>query len=293
MKPNYYDFLLDEMTRNETQCSEVSRDPKGGVPKNSEQFEKLKLALSKRFEYLQDRPPRPGDEGRMVEHLERRARYRLAACNPYSGDLWARYLYEAFLEHEPGKAFALTIFHPNFDRGVPKTKFLKDPHCDISHDIASYETRLRSVLRRWPFIMMLDLALHRLPRESSYRMLPHHHGIIFGNKEQIRTGLGRAMGNSLAGAPIYKLKDIYDLKGWLDYVCKDPRCMYVTVPPEKDGLATFHHRERLFSSHQLYLLDLYGPYTKPELCVGSGTGSKIRRRANQLAERWGWAAEER
>ena len=186
----------------------------------------------------------------------------------------------------------MTIFHPSLDREVPKTKLLKEPNSDISDDIASYETRLRSVLRRWPFIMMLDLAIHRLPRDSNYRMLPHHHGIIFGNKMHIEAGLGRAIGNGLAGAPIYKLKQIYDLKGWLNYACKDPRCMYVTIPPEKNGLATFHHRERLFSSHQLYLLDLYGPYTKPELCIASGIGSKIRRRANQLAERSGWVAED-
>ena len=285
-----YEHLVGNMSKIDSLDGNKSKN-NNVVPNDSVQRNRIQFALNKRAKFQTGVKRSASKRNNLMRRCEEKSRNKLAVCNPYSLKPWAEHLFQALEKVEHGNVYALTLYHPNHTWEVPITKQLLEPRAGLLDRQAEYETRVRSVLRRWPFFMILDMAIHRLPRKGKYVMLPHHHGLIFGNKNEIEEALQKLSTSGIADAPTYLLRDIYYLKGWLKYICKDPRCIYVTIPPKIEGERPFHHRERMYSAHQLYMLDMYSGYTKPDLCIGSGVGSEIRELAMMLAKQRGWVSQ--
>ena len=237
-------------------ASSTSRRRRFQVPSNQEQFLLVQKALIER---------RHARQRRQCSHAMAR---QLVASNPWAGDLWVRCLEEALLTQSVQPTFFVTVFDGQFEvdesrlRGGLAGTWLADTLPQLSSTVRN---RFRGV----PFLLQLDLAIHRHGRQYRSVVCPHWHGLAWGSRRKVGAIMSK-FGTGFGGAPGGRKSPIYNLRGALDYLAKDTRAQYVTVPPREDNHgARFHHTETVTLRHRRLLLEILDEWAKPELCVGS------------------------
>jgi len=241
---------------------------------------------------LKDAVARHGDRHARLSlsHCQRGAAKELAAMNPWSGARWADILDAAVHEHGPvGDMYMITVFDENFDinyRGLSK----QGRRTWLVKNLQRYAALVRKRLRGVPFVLQLDVAFQRHPNYGAKLLSPHWHGIAFGSKSRVAGALAK-FPRGFGEAPGGKKKPVYDLGGAIQYCAKDTRCGYVTFRPLWAD-QTVHRREHLHGPQRLFLLDFFDEWAKPEICIGSGIGAEILRRAKAVAKKRGYRAYE-
>ena len=160
--------------------------------------------------------------------------------------------------------------------------------------LRAIQRAVRNRLKHLPFLLQLDIGLHRVSgQHGRRRVCVHFHGLVWGTRADVKAAMNR-FGVGHLGAPGGKAKRVIALLGALRYITKDTRCGYVSFwrrnafepSPKLDRL--FSYREQLTRQNRRFLLDLFGSITKPDLCIASGLGSEILRGARKRAQAEGW-----
>lgn len=263
------------------------------VPGVAEQLRRIEYAVEKLFGEIEGREPTDRELNAAMERFGRRAGRDLLATNPYAKKLFAGHLFRAFQELAGDEeCYAVTIYHPDLEVPTPIGINCEDENA--GEELKSVEKDARREFRRllsgFSFLAFFDFALIREPRsevpspdDTKFSGLPHHHAIVFGEKAKIEAKLLKRLSDPNRGrgdSKVYKITTVLDLRGWLEYMCKDPRCTYRMIDWGRNRKM---RRERMYAPQQTYLLHLYGKITKPELCMGSGLGLRIVQRAVEAA----------
>lgn len=248
------------------------------VPTNAEQLELLERATYKRA--------KPGFF--KARDYSRRQAKGLMAMNPWAGDLWAGILAEAYDEVGPqGDVFCITLVDADFDEELPSYGS-SDITNLVTDRLPGLAKIVRNRLRGIAFLVQLDVAVHRLPRDHHQRLCLHFHGLAWGPTKKIEKALA-IFPDGFLGAKGGRKSKAYNLPGWLIYMAKDTRCRYVDIPPTPgNAQGTFRHRESLHGPQRLMMLKMFDDWAKPELCIGSGVGAEILKAARRIAQDRGY-----
>jgi hypothetical protein len=138
---------------------------------------------------------------------------------------------------------------------------------------------IRSRLRGLSFVMMHQAAIHRVTEGNQYFVSLHAHGIVRGPKKRL-DAIKKSKRQSVFGTKEIVLAPITNLAGCLNYMSRDQRIQYAWA------VLRGAYRSKpapMYSPQLARIIDLYGDLAKPELCLGSGIGPNILRRALKLA----------
>jgi hypothetical protein len=206
----------------------------------------------------------------------------------WAGALWARCLNAAVTEIEPAvDEFKVTIFDRQFDLDY---RWMEEQElCShLATNLPIYSGVVRKRFRGVPFLLQLDGAFHRLPGHDTSLLCLHWHGLAFGPEKKVAMAL-KQFPPGFGGARGGQKKRVYYREGALAYIAKDTRCGYVTIKPRSgEARTTIHRREHLHGPQRLVLLNLFDDWAKPDLCIGSGLGSAVLKRAKQFVAARGY-----
>ncbi len=269
---------------------DTARNPTPGV---AEQHRRIEYALEKLFGEIEGREPSERELASVMERFGRSAGKHLLATNPYAKKLFAGHLFRAFQELAVDEeCYAVTVYHPDLEVPTPIGVSCEEENAGEELKLVEKDARreFRRLLSGFSFLAIFDFSLVREPRneasgphDAKFSGLPHHHAIVFGEKAKIEAAVKRRLkdpNGGRGGSKVYKITTVLNLRGWLGYMCKDPRCTYRLIDWGKDRKM---RRERMYAPQQTYLLHFYGRITKPELCMGSGLGLEIVQRAVETA----------
>ncbi|MGF9760554.1 hypothetical protein AAII07_35735 [Microvirga sp. 0TCS3.31] len=270
-KPDDFDATLPSIPKAKREKKKVV------VPSNFEQYELLIAAWEKAGER------RPIEKCRPYSKQQANLLY---AMNPWAGDRWAGYLHEAIEEADAEETlWFVTIVSDDF---VIPNYFAIEPTAD---DLKRMLKRMRLAtspqLRPHPFLLQADVALRREIHDFRKVVEAHYHGYLWATRSQI-SRLTERFGTTVIGAPSFKAKKVYDLPGAFSYSSKDGRLGYSTWRTTDRKQEWIHGREPLSPTTRRLLTDLFNDLTKPELCISSGLGTQVLRRAKQLATTYGY-----
>jgi hypothetical protein len=253
--------------------------PKFRVPTESEQFAFLKDAVSRHGQRRHRRE---------LPHYGRGRRSKLAALNPWAGAMWAKYLNAAVTEIEPAiDEFQVTIFDRQFDLDY-RWMNEQELRSHLAANLPIYSGVVRKRFKGVPFLLQLDAAFHRLAGHDKSLLCLHWHGLAFGPEKKVAMAL-KQFPPGFGGARGGQKKRVYYREGALAYIAKDTRCGYVTIkPPDGEGGTAIHRREHLHGPQRLVLMNLFNEWAKPDLCIGSGLGSAVLKRAKQFVAARGY-----
>jgi hypothetical protein len=156
--------------------------------------------------------------------------------------------------------------------GIPMHKALRE--------LAKLERRRCKGLS---FILIHQAAIHRVTEANDYVASLHSHGIVAGPAKAIAS-LKNSGHRSYFGTPEILAVKVTDLEGWIRYCSRDQRLQYAWVDRSSDkGPRLRQLAEPMHAPYLARIVDLYDDLAKPELCIGSGIGSRILRRAKEIA----------
>ena len=303
MKDAYYDddhdaFLAAQFKQDahpKIQLKKPRRQFK--LPTHREQYELLARAVRKDLEEIREFGDEP-DQREECDHpfafsvrmlpFKKANRHRLAALNPWAGVAWRNHLLNAIAEVAPSDpAHFVTVLEEGWD--FPSDQWPIDSS-ELMARLRTIGRQVRNRLRGLPFLLQLDIALHRVAKQpGSRRVCVHFHGLIWGQDDHVSKAMAGFKPGFL-GAPGGLSERVYDLRGALAYMSKDPRSAYVSYrkrqpwKPDQPLSRLFSHREPLTRGNRRFLLNLFGDLTKPQLCIASGVGEEVLRRAKALAQ---------
>lgn len=259
------------------------------IPAGNEARRLLKKAIARDAEESLD-IGRHWQIARRMRPLGFSQRHRLHAMNPWAGETWAGLIEQSLdeLDARDG-AYFVTILCEDWDFETDQEWHNSD---DLLGQIQVAQRTVRNHLRGLDFFLQLDIGLHRYARSYGRRVCVHFHGLVWGP----RAGIQRAMkrfGSGYSGARGGQAKPVETWPGTMRYITKDTRAAYVSFKRNvwsvgQERPRVFSYREPLTRENRRFLLGLFGSLTKPELCLGSGTGAEVLRRARQLAKANGW-----
>ena len=158
--------------------TQAPKKPKYPGPTDAEQFEFLLRAQEKRFKALHPSVRKhklpswssPFSEDRSGE---------LHALNPWAGGLWSKMLKSAYWEANPEEEpFFLTLFDEAWDIDPTTCRSLASTFTRLLEEA---KRTVRDRLRGLPFLLLLDVAIHRLVRGDGQRLCLHWHGLGWGD----------------------------------------------------------------------------------------------------------------
>ncbi|MBL0407245.1 hypothetical protein JKG68_25275 [Microvirga aerilata] len=266
------------------------------IPSNHEQLEKLERAarfMTKRRCDVSERERRRVEE-RWLDGLGYRERKYLHALNPWAGEIWASLLksgYEQYQDDDPH--FAVTILDNGWDLLINDFTYC-EPR-DLKCIIQQMRKQLQAAFRNASYLFMIDVSVERQARvhRNQRRFCLHLHGIVWLDRRKLRRAKRYFAGGHYK-APALRTKQMYDPEGWLKYASRDPRLGNHWYRAQLDFEERYNrYNEHLYSGQRQHLLRLFRNVTKPDLCIASGIGRKIKLYALRAAKDCSYRLPER
>jgi hypothetical protein len=259
------------------------------IPTGNETHRLLKKAIAKDAEETLD-IGRHWHIARRMKPLGFSQRHRLHAINPWAGETWAGLVEQSLdeLDARDG-AYFVTVLCEDWDFETDQEWHNSD---DLTQRLKLAQRTVRNHLRGLNFFLQLDVGLHRYARSYGRRVCVHFHGIVWGSRAEVQRAM-RRFHPGYSGARGGQAKPVETWPGTMRYITKDTRAAYVSFKRNvwsvgRERPRVFSYREPLTRENRRFLLGLFGSLTKPELCLGSGKGAEVLRRARQLANANGW-----
>jgi hypothetical protein len=205
----------------------------------------------------------------------------LHAVNPWAGQEWCKLLIHARDEFATvEQPFAVTLLDREWDLLVSDYTHV-DP-TRLRGTMQETHKQLKAAYREVPFLFFVDTSVDFRARSAMnvvsafIRLEP-----FGGTREQLRRA-NRRFASIHYGAPALIRKLMRD-DGWLSYCVRDTRLGNHWWPARLDQ-PYGRQNEPICSGPRKHLLRLFHNITKPELCIASGTGLNIKRRALRLVK---------
>ncbi len=280
----------------EQRCATSSKRKSVQIPSDREQYERIEMTVRRMVQnFASHRTSSPNElrriEKEWLDGLSHRDCKLLHAMNPWAGGLWSSLLAKAFDELAPDEpAWAVTVLDKDWDLAVGNYSTVAP--ADVKLIVDKMRKRLFEAFRGMSYLFMVDVSVERKAgAKNNDRLLSLHlHGVVWGDRKEV-SARKRYFAGGHYGAPALRTKTMSDRDGWLAYACRDQRLgNYWWKAP--NGESYGRRNEPIYSGSRLHLLRMFRNVTKPDLCLTSGTGQKIRRHALGVAKERGYLSPE-